>query len=39
VCWLEVDPSLWVFREIWAVEGMQSGIVASGLNPGEGLFY
>jgi len=37
-CRLEVDSSLWVFREIWAREGRQFGIVVGDVNLGKGHF-
>ena len=36
---LEVDPSLCVFRKIWAAEGREFEIVAGEVNPLKDLFY
>jgi len=36
---LEVDPSLWVFREIRAAEGREFEIVNGEVNPLKDLFY
>jgi len=35
---LEVDPSLYVFREIWAANGRESEIAASEVHPGKRFF-
>jgi len=35
----EVEPSLWVFREIWAAEGREFEIVNGEVNPLKDLFY
>ena len=35
---LEVDPSLCVFRKIWAAEGRAFEMIAGDVNPGKSFF-